>query len=63
MFSIICSNDRASFRLDVMITQTRPCNIQQYFTAVKMLIFRFFLNSFLIYAQNNDCGYTLEPPQ
>ena len=22
------------------ITQTRPCNIQQYFTAVKMLIFR-----------------------
>ena len=22
------------------ITQSRPCNIQQYFTAVKMLIFR-----------------------
>ena len=23
-----------------VITQSRPCNIQQYFTAVKMLIFR-----------------------
>ena len=28
------------------ITQTRPCNIQQYFTAVKILIFR---RSFLIF--------------
>ena len=26
--------------LDDNITKTRPCNIQQYFTAVKMLIFR-----------------------
>ena len=25
---------------EVIITQTRPCNIQQYFTAVKMVIFR-----------------------
>ena len=25
---------------EVNITKTRPCNIQQYFTAVKMLIFR-----------------------
>ena len=23
-----------------LITQTRPCNIQQYFTAIKMIIFR-----------------------
>ena len=27
----------------VNITQTRPCNIQQYFTAVKMLVFRSYL--------------------
>ena len=26
--------------LTINITQTRPCNIQQYFMAVKMLIFR-----------------------
>ena len=38
-------------------------NKQQYFTAVKILIFRFFLNIFLIFAQNIDCGYTLEPPK
>ena len=25
---------------NVSITKTRPCNIQQYFTAVKMFIFR-----------------------
>ena len=25
---------------NIDITQTRPCNIQQYFTAVKMFIFR-----------------------
>ena len=34
-----------TFRISVIrclshITQTRPCNIQEYFTAVKMLIFR-----------------------
>ena len=44
------------------ITQTRQCNIQQYFTAVKMFIFRFFYYIFLTFAQNIDCGYTLEPP-
>ena len=35
--------DRTVVRLHqflVIITQTRPCNIQQYFTDVKMLIFR-----------------------
>ena len=49
-------------RLESIITQTRPCNIQQYFTAVKMLIFQIiFKNIFLIFAQNIDCGYTLEP--
>ena len=51
-------------RWSAPITQACPCNIQQYFTAVKMLIFRyFFLIIFLIFAQNIDRGYTLEPPQ
>ena len=39
-------------------------SIQQHFTAVKMLIFRsdFLICFFFIFAQNIDCGYTLEPP-
>ena len=45
------------------ITQTCPCNILQYFTAVKMIIFRLLLFFFFFFAQNIDCGYTLEPPQ
>ena len=37
----------------LIITKTRPFNIQQFFTAVKMK------NSdiFLTFAQNIDCGY------
>ena len=46
------------------ITQTCPCNIPQYFTAVKMIIFQMkIFDIFLIFAQNIDCGYTLEPPR
>ena len=48
----------------VNIMKTRPCNIQKKFLVVKMknfigknLIF------FLIFAQNIDFGYKLEPPQ
>ena len=40
----------------VYITKTRPCNILQSFTVAKKSIFR------CIFAQNIDCGYTLEPP-
>ena len=48
------------------ITQTCTCNILQYLTAIKMIIFRskivtFFF--FFLFAQNIDRGYTLEPPQ
>ena len=43
-----------------IITKTRPCNILQFFTAVKMTILVDFF--FHIFAQNIDCGYTLEPP-
>ena len=39
------------------ITQTFPCKIQRYFTAIK----RFFQMKNC--AQNIDCVYTLEPPQ
>ena len=36
----------------------------QYFTAVKKIIFKMkMFDIFLIFAQNIDCGYTLEPPQ
>ena len=41
---------------------TRPYNILRYFTAVKKIFFRHFLDIFLTFAQNIDRGYTLEPP-
>ena len=46
------------------ITQTCPCNILQYFTAVKNGYFQMKkCEIFLIFAQNIDRGYTLEPPR
>ena len=47
----------------VSITKTRPCNIQRFFHGCKND--NFWLNLFdyfHIFAQNIDCGYTLEPP-
>ena len=41
-----------------------PCNIQRFFSAVKIENFitkKIYM--FYIYAQNIDRGYTLEPPQ
>ena len=37
-----------------------PMHIQRFFSAVKISLENFFY--FLIFAQNIDCGYTLEPP-
>ena len=46
------------------ITKTRLCNILQDFTAVKIDDFQMnFFYIFLIFAQNIDCWYTLEPPK
>ena len=46
------------------ITKTCPCNIQRFLKLSKMKIFkRKILIFFLIFAQNIDCGYTLEPPR
>ena len=40
----------------------RPCNILQYITDVKMTIFRRKTEIvFFFFAQNVDCGYTLDP--
>ena len=45
------------------ITQTRPCNKLQFFHSCENDNFQMkFFDSFLIFAQNIDCGYTLEPP-
>ena len=45
------------------ITKTCPCNIE-IFSAVKIEKFVGFCKDiFLIFAQNIDCGYTLEPPR
>ena len=38
------------------ITQTRPCNIQQYFTAVKMFIFRYKFLIFLAHLSRRLIG-------
>ena len=47
---------------DYAITKTSPCNILQFFTAVKRVNFQMKnCDVFLIFAKNNDCGYTLEP--
>ena len=46
------------------ISKTYPCNIQIFFFSCKNLKFHqkiFDIN--LIFAQNIDCGYTLEPPR
>ena len=47
------------------ITQTRLFNILQYIMAVNKngCIQMKNCDSFLIFAQNIDCGYTLEDPQ
>ena len=40
-----------------------PCNIQRFFCALKIGNFQLkIFDIFLIFAQNIDCGYTLEPP-
>ena len=45
-------------------TKTCPCNIQRFFSVVKIENFvgKNF-DIFLIFAQNIDCGYTLELPR
>ena len=52
------------FNVSNTYTKTRPRNMQPFFTAVKMIIFRLkIVIFFLVIAQNIDCGYTLEPHQ
>ena len=59
-----CNKEHADSEFGRNITQTCLCNILRYFTAVKMIIFQMKnCDCFLIFAQNIDCGYTLEPPQ
>ena len=46
-----------------VITETCPCNIQRFFFTCKNCKFhQKNFDIFLIFAQNIDCGYTLEPP-
>ena len=47
-----------------IITKTCPCNKQRFFLASKIENFQLKnFDIFLIFAQNIDCGYTLEPPR
>ena len=47
------------------ITKTCPCNIQRYFSGkiIEHFVGKKKIDIFLIFAQNIDCGYTLEPPR
>ena len=45
---------------ELLFTRTRPCNIQRFFTAVKMITFQMKSRVvFLIFAQNIDCEAVL----
>ena len=44
------------------ITKTCPCNKQDFFSIVKFEHFIRKKGIFLIFAQNIDCWYTIEPP-
>ena len=47
-----------------IIRKTCPCNKQIFFCDLKIENFQLKnFDIFLIFAQNIDCGYTLEPPQ
>ena len=52
-----------SIFLSLHITKTCPCNIQRFSRAVKMKKLDKKNDYFLIFGQNIDCGYSLEPPQ
>ena len=61
-------SDRMSFHDQLKNTKHNtkacPCDILRFFTAVKMIIFRRKnCDIFLIFAQNKNFGYALEPPQ
>ena len=45
------------------ITKTCPCNIQRFFSFKNENFQLKKFDIFLIFAQNIDCGYTLEPPR
>ena len=46
----------------IAITKTHPCNLQRFFSIIKIENFLGKkINIFNIFAQNIDCGYTLEP--
>ena len=52
-----------SMKATFYIMKTCPCNIQRFFLVVKNENFtRKILIFFLLFAQNIDCGYSLEPP-
>ena len=46
-----------------LITKTCPCNIRRFFLALKLNFHLKTFDIFLSFAQNIDCGYTLEPPR
>ena len=59
--TFICSS---RYFASLYITKTCPCNIQRFLKLWKNENFQLKnFDIFLIFAQNIDCGYTLEPPR
>ena len=64
-FSLICNEidlheNHQVDSANVTITKTRPCNVLQFFTAVKNDNFQMKnFDVFFFFAQNIDCGYTV----
>ena len=46
-----------------IITKTCPCNKQRFFELKHLKFSAEKIDIFLIFAQNIDCGYSLEPPR
>ena len=63
VFNQVGLNKKKSGISFTIIMKTCPCNKQEIFLALKIEIFQLKnVDLFLIFAQNIDCGYTLEPP-
>ena len=64
ILTLLTKQTHQSYRGSFCVTKTCPCNIQRFLKCVKNEnIQQTICNFFLIFAQNTDCGCTLEPPQ
>ena len=64
IYMTTCLPDSPQFLVQLTHYENMPMQYTEIFKAVKNENFQWkFLDIFLIFAQNIDCGYTLEPPR